>query len=83
MSTEKKIISAIKFTGTDGSIHRLPWVQLMNMDTVISKVVTFDDLFSGVDDLATERAKSFRHLLRGSSYVRYATSYRNFRGLAE
>ena len=83
MSTEKKIISAIKFTGTDGYIHRLPWVQLMNMDTVISKVVTFDDLFSGVDDLATERAKSFRHLLRGSSYVRYATSYRNFRGLAE
>lgn len=83
MSTEKKIISAIKFTGTDGYIHRLPWVQLMNMDTVISKVVTFDDLFSSVDDLAPERAKSFRHLLGSSSYARYAPSYRSFRDLAE
>ena len=83
MSTDKKIISAIKFTGTDGYIHRLPWVRLINMDTIISKVVTFDDLFSSVDELASERAKSFRHLLRGSSYVRYAPSYRNFRGLAE
>lgn len=83
MSAEKKIISAIKFTGTDGYIHRLPWVRLMNMDTIISKVVTFDDLFSGVDDLATERAKSFRHLLGSSSYAHYAPSYRSFRDLAE
>ena len=83
MSTEKQIISAIKFTGTDGYIHRLPWVRLMNMDTVISKVIAFDDLFSGVDDLATERAKSFRHFLGSSSYARYAPSYRSFRDLAE
>lgn len=83
MSTEKQIISAIKFTGADGYIHRLPWVRLINMDTIISKVVTFDDLFSGVDELATERAKSFRHLLGSSSYARYAPSYRSFRDLAE
>ena len=83
MSTEKKIISAIEFTGADRYIHRLPWIRLMNMDTVISKVVTFDDLFSGVDDLASERAKSFRHLLGSSSYARYAPSYRSFRDLAE
>lgn len=83
MSTEKQIISAIKFTGTDGYIHRLPWVRLMNMDTAISKVIAFDELFSGVDDLAPERAKSFRHLLGSSSYARYAPSYRSFRDLAE
>lgn len=83
MSTEKKIISAIKFTGTDGYIHRMPWIRLMNMDTAISKVITFDDLFSSVDDLAAERAKSFRHLLGSSSYARYAPSYRSFRDLAE
>lgn len=83
MITEKKIISAIEFTGADRYIHRLPWVRLMNMDTVISKVVTFDDLFSSVDDLVAERAKSFRHLLGSSSYARYAPSYRSFRDLAE
>jgi hypothetical protein len=83
MSTEKKIISAIKFTGTDGYTHRLPWVRLMNMDTVVSKVIAFDNLFSGVDELATERAKSFRHLLGSSSYAHYAPSYRSFRDLAE
>lgn len=83
MSTEKKIISAMEFTGADRYIHRLPWVRLMNMDTMISKVVTFDDLFSSVDDLASERAKSFRHLLGSSSYARYAPSYRSFRDLAE
>lgn len=78
MSTEKQIISAIKFTGTDGYIYCMPWIRLMNMDTSISKVITFDDLFSSVDDLAPERAKSFRHLLGSSSYARYAPSYRSF-----
>ena len=83
MSAEKNRISAIDFTGASKYVHLQPWVRLMNMDTAISKVITFDDLFSSVDDLAAERAKSFRHLLGSSSYVRYAPFYRSFRDLAE
>lgn len=83
MSAEKNRISAIDFTGASKYAHLRPWVQLMNMSTVVSKVVTFDELFSSVDDLAPERAKSFRHLLGSSSYARYAPSYRSFRDLAE
>ena len=83
MSAEKNRISAIDFTGTSKYVHLQPWVRLMNMSTVVSKVVTFDELFISVDDLAAERAKSFRHLLGSSSYARYAPSYRSFRDLAE
>lgn len=83
MSTEKNIISAIEFTGASKYVYLQPWVRLMNMSKMVSKVVTFDEMFSSVDDLATERAKSFRHLLGSSSYAHYAPSYRSFRDLAE
>lgn len=45
------------------------------MSTVVSKVVTFDELFSSVDDLASERESNFHHLLGNSPY---APSYRSF-----
>lgn len=80
MSAEKNRISAIEFTSADKHIHLRPWVRLMNMSTMVSKVVTFDELFSSVDDLASERISNFRHVL-GSSI--YAPSYQSFRDLAE
>lgn len=75
MSAEKNRISAIDFTGTSKYVHLQPWVRLMNMSTVVSKVVTFDELFSSVDDLASERESNFHHLLGNSPY---APSYRSF-----
>lgn len=80
MSAEKNRISAIDFTGASKYAHLRPWVQLMNMSTVVSKVVTFDELFSSVDDLASERESNFHHVLGNSPY---APSYRSFRDLAE
>jgi hypothetical protein len=80
MSTEKNRINAIEFTGADKYVHLQPWVRLMNMSTMVSKVVTFDELFSSVDDLASDRANIFRHVLSNSPY---APSYRSFRDLAE
>lgn len=75
MSAEKNRISAIDFTGASKYAHLRPWVQLMNMSTVVSKVVTFDELFSSVDDLASERESNFHHVLDNSPY---APSYRSF-----
>jgi hypothetical protein len=75
MSAEKNRISAIDFTGASKYAHLRPWVQLMNMSTVVSKVVTFDELFSSVDDLASERESNFHHVLGNSPY---APSYRSF-----
>lgn len=75
MSAEKKRISAIEFTGTSKYVHLQPWVRLMNMSTMVSKVVTFDELFSSVDDLASDRESNFHHLLGNSPY---APSYRSF-----
>ena len=75
MSTEKNKISAVEFTGADKHIHLRPWVRLMNMSTMVSKVVTFDELFSSVDDLASERTINFNHVLGNSPYV---PSYRSF-----
>lgn len=75
MSAEKNRISAIDFTGTSKYVHLQPWVMLMNMSTVVSKVVTFDELFSSVDDLASERESNFHHVLGNSPY---APSYRSF-----
>lgn len=75
MSAEKNRISAIDFTGASKYVHLQPWVRLMNMSTVVSKVVTFDELFSSVDDLASERESNFHHLLGNSPY---APSYRSF-----
>lgn len=75
MSTEKKRISAIESTDASKYAHLQPWVRLMNMSTMVSKVVTFDELFSSVDDLASERESNFHHLLGNSPY---APSYRSF-----
>lgn len=75
MSTRKNRISAIEFNGADKYVHLQPWVRLMNMSTMVSKVVTFDELFSSVDDLAFERESNFHHLLGNSPY---APSYRSF-----
>ena len=75
MSTEKNKISAVEFTGADKHIHLRPWVRLMNMSTMVSKVVTFDELLSSVDDLASERTINFNHVLGNSPYV---PSYRSF-----
>lgn len=75
MSTEKNRISAIEFTGASKYAHLQPWVRLMNMSTMVSKVVTFDEMFSSVDDLASERESIFHHVLGGSPY---APSYRSF-----
>lgn len=75
MSTEKNRISAIEFTGASKYVHLQPWVRLMNISTMVSKVVTFDELFSSVDDLASERESNFHHLLGNSPY---APSYRSF-----
>lgn len=75
MSTEKKRISAIEFTDASKYVHIQPWVRLMNMSTMVSKVVTFDELFSSVDDLASERTINFNHVLGNSPYV---PSYRSF-----
>lgn len=75
MSAEKNRISAIDFTGTSKYVHLQPWVRLMNMSTMVSKVVTFDELFSSVDDLASERESNFHHVLGNSPY---APSYRSF-----
>ena len=75
MSAEKNRISAIDFTGASKYAHLRPWVQLMNMSTVVSKVVTFDELFRSVDDLASERESNFHHVLGNSPY---APSYRSF-----
>lgn len=75
MSAEKNRISAIELTGADKHVHLRPWVRLMNMSTMVSKVVTFDELFSSVDDLASERESNFHHLLGNSPY---APSYRSF-----
>ena len=80
MSAEKNRISAIEFTGASKYVHFQPWVRLMNMITMVSKVVTFDELFSSVDDLASERISNFRHVLGNSIY---APSYQSFRDLAE
>ena len=75
MSAEKNRISAVEFTGADKYAHLQPWVRLMNMSTMVSKVVTFDELFSSVDDLASERESNFHHVLGNSPY---APSYRSF-----
>lgn len=75
MSTEKNRISAIEFTGASKYAHLQPWVRLMNMSTMVSKVVTFDELFSSVDDLASERESNFHHVLGNSPY---SPSYRSF-----
>lgn len=75
MSAEKKRISAIEFTDASKYVHLQPWVRLMNMSTMVSKVVTFDELFSSVDDLASDRESNFHHLLGNSPY---APSYRSF-----
>ena len=80
MSAEKNRISAIEFTGANKHVHLRPWVRLMNMSTMVSKVVTFDELFSSVDDLASERESNFHHVLGNSPY---APSYRSFRDLSE
>lgn len=80
MSAEKNRISAIEFTGASKYVHLQPWVRLMNISTMVSKVVTFDELFSSVDDLASERESNFHHLLGNSPYV---PSYQSFRDLAE
>ena len=80
MSAEKNRISAIEFTGASKYVHLQPWVRLMNISTMVSKVVTFDELFSSVDDLASERTINFNHVLGNSPY---APSYRSFRDLAE
>lgn len=75
MSTENNRISAIEFNGASKYVHLQPWVRLMNMSTMVSKVVTFDELFSSVDDLASERESNFHHVLSNSPY---APSYRSF-----
>ena len=75
MSAEKNRISAIEFTGASKYVHLQPWVRLMNISTMVSKVVTFDELFSSVDDLASERTINFNHVLGNSPYV---PSYRSF-----
>lgn len=75
MSAEKNRISAIEFTGASKYVHLQPWVRLMNISTMVSKVVTFDELFSSVDDLASERTINFNHVLGNSPY---APSYRSF-----
>ena len=80
MSAEKNRISAIEFTGDDKHIHLRPWVRLMNMSTMVSKVVTFDELFISVDDLASERTINFNHVLGNSPYV---PSYQNFMEFAK
>ena len=80
MSAEKNRISAIDFTGTSKYVHLQPWVRLMNMSTVVSKVVTFDELFSSVDDLASERTINFNHVLGNSPYV---PSYQSFMEFAK
>lgn len=80
MSAEKNRISAIEFTGANKHVHLRPWVRLMNISTMVSKVVTFDELFSSVDDLASERESNFHHVLGNSPY---APSYRSFRDLSE
>ena len=80
MSTEKNRISAIEFTGDDKHIHLRPWVRLMNMSKMVSKVVTFDELFISVDDLASERTINFNHVLGNSPYV---PSYQSFMEFAK
>lgn len=75
MSAEKNRISAIEFTGASKYVHLQPWVRLMNISTMVSKVVTFDELFSSVDDLSSERTINFNHVLGNSPYV---PSYRSF-----
>ena len=80
MSTEKNRISAIDFTDASKYVHLQPWVRLMNMSTVVSKVVTFDELFSSVDDLASERTINFNHVLGNSPYV---PSYQSFMEFAK
>ena len=80
MSTEKNKISAIDFTDASKYVHLQPWVRLMNMSTVVSKVVTFDELFSSVDDLASERTINFNHVLGNSPYV---PSYQSFMEFAK
>ena len=80
MSTEKKRISAIEFTGASKYVYLQPWVRLMNMSKMVSKVVTFDELFSSVDDLAPKRVSNFHNLLGNSPY---APSYRSFREFAK
>ena len=44
MSAEKNRISAIEFTGASKYVHLQPWVRLMNISTMVSKVVTFDEV---------------------------------------
>lgn len=80
MSTEKNRISAVEFTGANKHVHLRPWVRLMNMSTMVSKVVTFDDLFISVDDLASERTINFNHVLGNSPYV---PSYQSFMEFAK
>lgn len=80
MSTEKNRISAIDFTDASKYVHLQPWVRLMNMSTVVSKGVTFDELFSSVDDLASERTINFNHVLGNSPYV---PSYQSFMEFAK
>lgn len=75
MSTEKYRISAVEFTGADKHVYLRPWVRLMNMSKMVSKVVTFDEMFSSVDDLAPKRVSNFHNLLGNSPY---APSYRSF-----
>lgn len=80
MSTEKYRISAVEFTGADKHVYLRPWVRLMNMSTMVSKVVTFDELFISVDDLASERTINFNHVLGDSPYV---PSYHSFMEFAK
>lgn len=80
MSAEKNRISAIEFTGASKYVHLQPWVRLMNISTMVSKVVTFDELFSSVDDLASERTINFNHVLGNSPYV---PSYQSFMEFAK
>lgn len=80
MSAEKNRISAVEFTGANKHVHLRPWVRLMNMSTMVSKVVTFDDLFISVDDLASERTINFNHVLGNSPYV---PSYQSFMEFAK
>lgn len=80
MSAEKNRISTIEFTGANKHVHLRPWVRLMNMSTMVSKVVTFDELFISVDDLASERTINFNHVLGDSPYV---PSYHSFMEFAK
>lgn len=80
MCVEKNRISAVEFTGADKHVHLQPWVRLMNMSTMVSKVVTFDELFISVDDLTSDRISNFNHVLGNSPYV---PSYHSFMEFAK